>query len=488
MNKIAACLSTALLLLFSAASAGADASGSVDREPEARVAGQERQNVVMVIVDDLRPVLGAYGDKNAHTPHIDALAARGVTFRHAYANVPVCGASRASMLTGLRPLKERFVDFRARADEDAPGAKTLPQVLRESGYHTMSIGKIFHHRNDTADASWSEPPLSSGVPHATTLNPESKQFAKPNPRVPKRTNGPWYEMADVENEDYPDGKVKEKALAALDRLAAQDEPFFLSVGFIRPHLPFNAPKKFYDLHPEEKFEPFFDRKRPHLAPDSLQAPGEIRTYHFRDYQYNSDAFHVASQRGYYASVSYVDALVGDLAERMRALGLEDNTTVVLLSDHGFHLGEHNFWGKHTLLDDSLRIPLIVAGPQFPRNQTTDALVELVDVFPTVAELTRAEAPANLDGESFLHVLHRPEAAHKTHVFSRFKQGDSVVSEGHIFTSYTTENGQTEEMLFNLHEDPHEQHNVVSDPAHRTTAERLRALLSACTEEQRCATR
>jgi arylsulfatase A-like enzyme len=205
---------------------------------------EKKQNIVMIMVDDLRPVLGVYGDKNAHTPNIDALAAQGITFTQAYANVPVCGASRASMLTGIRPNKTRFIDYKAMAEKDAPGAKSLPQVLRESGYHTMAIGKIFHSSKDLAKESWSETVQSAGMSHAVSLNPNSKGFVKGSIKKKGPSKGPWYEIADVADEAYPDGKVKDKAIKALSMLSEQEAPFFLSVGFIRPHLPFYAPKKY----------------------------------------------------------------------------------------------------------------------------------------------------------------------------------------------------------------------------------------------------
>lgn len=446
----------------------------------------QKQNIVMIIVDDLRPVLGVYGDKNAYTPNIDALAVQGITFNQAYANVPVCGASRASMLTGIRPNKTRFIDYKAKAEKDAPGAKSLPQVLRESGYHTMGIGKIFHNSKDLAKVSWSEKLQNAGMGHATRLNPDSENYLKTT-KFNKRGNGPWYETMDVADEAYPDGKVKEKALKALTRLAKQEQPFFLSVGFIRPHLPFYAPKKYYDLHPREKFSPFFDRNKPRNAPKSLNGSGEIHTYHFKDYTYNSDAFHVSSLQGYYASVSYIDALVGDVIAQIDSLGLRDNTTIMLISDHGFNLGEHNFWTKHTMLETSLRIPMIVAGPNIAQNEKTDALVELVDVFPTITEITQVNPPATVQGQSFVKSLQNASVNHKKQIYSRFKKGDSVVNDDYIFTSYTTADNTIEEMLYDHKVDPHETNNVVNEASYQAVATKMRAQLTACITQQQCQT-
>ncbi len=474
----------AMFVYFASACTASKTANNIDTAEAAEI---PRQNIVMIIVDDLRPVIGAYGDKNAHTPNIDALAKQGITFKQAYANVPVCGASRASMLTGLRPTKDRFIDYKAMAEKDVPGAKSLPQVLRESGYYTMAIGKIFHTPRDLADESWSEKLQTSGLPHATTLNPDSAEFMKASRSKKGRANGPWYESADVIDEAYPDGKVKDKALKALTKLAAKEKPFFLGVGFIRPHLPFNAPKKYYDLHPKDKFTPFFHRSKPESAPQSLKGSGEIHSYHFKNYQYNSDAFHVSSLRGYYASVSYIDALVGDVIKQLDNLGLRENTTIILTSDHGFNLGEHNFWTKHTMLDTSLRIPMIIAGPNVTKNQQTDALIELVDIFPTVSEITGVAGPENLAGESFAEVLKKPELTHKQQIYSRFKKGDSVVTGDYIFTSYTTGDNKIEEMLYDHTIDPHETKNVVNEPKYQVIAAKLRTQLTACMQTQQCVT-
>ncbi|WP_342804419.1 sulfatase [Alteromonas sp. M12] len=449
---------------------------------------ENQQNIVLIVVDDLRPVLGAYGDENAVTPNIDALALSGVTFNHAYANVPVCGASRASFLTGLRPTKDRFIDYKTLAEEDAPGAKSLPQTLREFGYSTMAIGKIFHNSGDLAEVSWSEGVHTSGMPHTTSLSLNDFNHAHENQYTSAKTSGiPWYEIADVDDEAYPDGKVKQKALQALTSLAAKQQPFFLSVGFIRPHLPFYAPKQYYELHPPEKFTPFFHRTKPSNSPALLRGSGEIKTYSFGDYSYNSDEFHTASQRGYYASVSYIDALVGDVVDQLEALGMREKTTIILVSDHGFHLGEHNFWTKHTLLKTALRVPLIISGPAVAKNEKTNALIELIDIFPTVMDLAKIPQPNNIDGESFLDVIKNPTLAHKQQIYSRFKEGDSVITEELIFTSYLSGNSKNEEMLFDLSTDPHETVNKVALPEYQNQRAKLKVMLRDCTESRQCIT-
>ncbi|MBU3020418.1 sulfatase [Aestuariibacter sp. A3R04] len=446
-----------------------------------------QHNIVMIIVDDLRPVLGTYGDEKAYTPNIDRLASQGVTFNKAYANVPVCGASRASLLTGLRPTKNRFLNYKTLAEIDAPGAKSLPQVLRENGYRTMAIGKVFHHPRDLADVSWSEGVHTSGMPHTTSLRTDAGIKQDEQLAAPDNTSIPWYESADVDDEDYPDGKVKNKTLEALSFLASKDEPFFLSVGFIRPHLPFYAPKKYYDLHPLEKFSPFFHRTRPSQAPASLHGSGEIKTYSFGDYVYNSDEFHVASKRGYYASVSYVDALVGDVLEQLTFLGLREHTTVIFVSDHGFHLGEHNFWTKHTLLKTALQVPLIIAGPSVAKNEKSDALLELIDIFPTVLDLAKIPKPQHIDGQSFTKVMTAPSNTHKKQVYSRFKNGDSIITDDLIFTTYKADDSRVEEMLYDFTVDPYETINQSATPDYKKHVNALKTMLQNCTKYHQCVT-
>ncbi|GFD90999.1 hypothetical protein KUL152_32250 [Tenacibaculum sp. KUL152] len=242
------------------------------------------------------------------------------------------------------------------------------------------------------------------------------------------------------------------------------------------------------MHPKNKFEPFYHREKPRFSPNGLKGSGEIQTYHFKDYEYNSNDFHVASQRGYYASVSYVDALVGDLIKRISTLGLEENTTVILLSDHGFNLGEHNFWGKHNMLNTALRVPLIIAGPSIAKNQETDVLVELIDIFPTITDMANVSNEIDISGESFTHVLRNPELEHKNQIYSRFKAGDSVVSKDYIYTLYETENNTTEEMLFDLDKDPDETNNIASDPNYLDVKSKLYKLLTTCMRELECQTK
>jgi iduronate 2-sulfatase len=431
-------------------------------------AAPARPNVLFIAIDDLRPALGCYGDKQVKTPHIDRLAAQGVVFTRAYCQVPVCGASRASLMTGILPLPNRFTTHLSRADEDAPGAATLPQVFREAGYTTVSNGKVFHNSADTRDRSWSEPPSGSGQGHSASLDPAAQQTKS----AAGRTR--IYEAPDVPDNAYGDGKVAEKTIADLQRLKAAGKPFFLACGFIRPHLPFYAPKKYWDLYDRSQLVIAPNRQRPADAPTGLRASGEYRSYAFGDYQDGTEEFHRMMRHGYYASTSYVDQLVGDVLASLARLGLADNTIVVLWGDHGWNLGEHDFWGKHNTLNPAIRIPLIVKAPGRAAGKKSGALVGTYDIFPTLCTLAGLPVPATVQGRGFAALLADPKQAFRESVYSRFGKGDAVVTDRFIYTSY----GADGEMLYDLAQDPGEDRNLAGVPAHRATLTAMRGLLAA----------
>jgi arylsulfatase A-like enzyme len=469
----ALCLTVAL----SSCSLSSDVK-SADPQPS------QSPNVLLIMVDDYRIAMGAMGDDRAITPNLDKLAAEGTLFTRAYANVPVCGASRASMMTSVYPHKDRFIDYLANAEREVPEAMTLGQLFKNSGYYTVSNGKVFHSRKDSDEESWSEPAWEPKAKGPAYFSEDSKKYVKPTKRFGNK--GPWYEAAEQPDEVYYDGQVKQKTVSDLTRLAKQDQPFFVAAGFRRPHLPFNAPQKYFDLYKDTDFQPSHLRDKPINAPESLKGSGEIHVYHFKNKPYNSDEFHRLSLLGYYAAVSFIDQQVGDLLATLDELGVRDNTIVVLASDHGFNLGEHNFWGKHNMLNKALQIPLIIDAPNTQSAQKTDALVSLVDIFPTLVELAGLDAPAVLEqqlvGKSMAPLLSNPDAEHKAYVYSRFKQGDTLISHDLIYTEYLTELGQQEAMLFNLTLDPEETINVVAEPQYRADIQRMSAQLAKITQQ------
>lgn len=441
-------------------------------------------NVLFILIDDYRTAMGAMGDPYAITPHLDALASQGVLFNRAYANVPVCGASRASLMTSIYPNKDRFINYLANAEREVPGAATLPSVFKEAGYYTVSNGKVFHDPKDSDEESWSESAWEPKAKGPAFYAEESKQYIKRSERFGDR--GPWYESADKPDDIYYDGQVKIKALADLERLAQREEPFFLAVGFRRPHLPFNAPRKYFDLYKDTDFQPSVLRNKPIGAPDGLKGSGEIHLYHFKDETYNSDEFHRQSLRGYYAAVSFIDQQVGDIISRLDALGLRENTIIVLTSDHGFHLGEYNFWGKHNTLTNALHIPLIIDAPGTAPAAAPNALVSLVDLFPTLLDLGGLESSEDIQnqiiGKSLAPILTAPNSNHKDYVYSRFKQADTVISRDMIYTQYRSASGAQEAMLYDLRHDPNETTNIVADPDYQKDVARLSKRLGVFIKE------
>ncbi len=430
-----------------------------------------RPNILFLFIDDLRPELGCYGSPQVKSPHIDRLAAQGMRFDRAYCQVPVCGASRASLMTGILPTARRFVSYSTYAQRDAPGATTLPQLFRETGYTTLSNGKVFHHRDDCEARSWSEPAWSAGA-HDESHDPDTIRLKS------KRGRGRIYESPDVADDAYPDGRVALKTIADLQRLKHSGKPFFLACGFTRPHLPFYAPKRYWDLYGRDTIQIAGNRSRPEGAPGELKGSGEFRSYHLADFDENSDDFHRMMRHGYLACVSYVDKLVGDVLAELDRLDLSGSTIVVLWGDHGWHLGEHEFWGKHNTMHLSTRVPLIVRVPGRQSGHTA-ALVETTDLYPTLCALAGLAVPETAQGRSFAALLDQPGQPFREVAYSRFMNGDAVISGRFNYTSY---NRGKAEMLYDLDKDPDENRNVANDPEYQEAVAKMRKLLAQRQDE------
>ena len=434
-------------------------------------AESSRPNVLFIAVDDLRPELACYGKQHIHSPSIDRLAASGVLFERAYCMVPTCGASRASLMTGIRPARNRFVTYQTWAEKDAPGITTLNTQFHTNGYFTRSLGKVFHHPTDNAKG-WSEPAWRpKDVPWYRRS--ENAKLHEQRQKQGSRTRGPAWESADVDDNAYADGVLAEQAIADLQRLRSGDEPFFLAVGFFKPHLPFIAPQKYWDLYDREQIRIPDNYHPPKDAPaESIHSSGELRAYAGIPAKGPvSDETARNLIHGYYACVSYTDAQIGRLLDELDRLKLADNTVVVLWGDHGWNLGEHTLWCKHSCYETSMQIPLIVRAPGIDGGQKRSGLIETIDLYPTLCELAGLPKPDHLQGQSFATLLRDPNADWKTAAVGRFGNGDTIRTDGFRFTEYRDGKGKlTSRMLYDHKTDHGENANVAA--AEKATAAEL----------------
>ena len=431
--------------------------------PKQTTNAQGQYNVLFISVDDLRPLLGCYGYPEMHTPNIDALAERGTLFNHAYCQNPLCHPSRTSMLTGLRPETTGVLSNAVNFREKLPDAVTLPQHFKTFGYHTQSIGKIEHNALARDDAySWSVP---SWVPFWISTDPLLI---------------PAWQSLDVEDNDLPDGKIAEQAVTVLTEL--QHTQFFLAVGFEKPHLPFQAPKKYYELYTQQDFTlpptSTLPTDAPTIANNKL---GGLREYKdIPDKGPLSDEKILELIRAYAASTSYMDAQVGRVLQQLDTLGLSENTVIAFVGDHGFHLGEHGTWRKNTLFEVALRSPMIISVPGQQPNRT-DALTELVDIYPTLCETCQLPVPSQLEGVSLMPVIEKPERPWKTAAFSQLSRagvrGRSMRTAQYRYTEWGG-NARHGRELYDYDADPDETVNIANLPENTELVARLSEQLRA----------
>ena len=448
----------------------------------------EKPNVLLILVDDLKPTLGCYGDPHAKTPHIDELAARGMRFDLAYCNQAVCAPSRFTLMLGAHSTSTGLYGLGSNLRKTIPAAVTLPQhFAKHGGYRTESLGKIFHigHGNQGDPDSFSVPHFKEKV--IEYVDPASKPGGKltreeamfqNRPAPPGGMNalprGAAFESPEVADDAYADGRVAAEAIrrleAAKKRIDDDGTPFFIAAGFARPHLPFSAPKKYWDLYDPNKLPLAENSDLPAGSPRvAHKRGGEIRNYFpVPDKDRPEEKIDRALARqlvhGYFASTSYVDAQIGKVIRALDRLGLSKNTIVVLWGDHGFHLGDLGIWTKHTNYEQANRIPILIAAPGVTRaNGSTKQLAESVDIFPTLAELAGLPAPAGpqpIDGVSLVPVLKDPSARvrdHAYHAYPKGKLGRAIRTQRYRLVEWGNE---TE--LYDYLEDPLESKNHASE--------------------------
>lgn len=404
---------------------------------------KQKPNILFLAIDDLRPALGCYDDANAITPNIDRLAAKGLQFDRAYCQVAVCNPCRASLMTGLRPDNLGVWTLPIHFREAKPDAVTLPQWLRKSGYTAVGHGKIFH--NPTPDPqSWSEPvekrpSLDYPYPDGTRDKIKAANESLPSDDWRKnKMRGPATAAPECEDNELLDGFRTDVAISDLRRLGKTKEPFFLAMGYVRPHLAWIAPKKYWDMHDVEKFPVLTDQVvNPNTPPYAMFSNSEMRHYvDLIDFPDPWDEERApASQvkhllHSYYACVSYVDTQVGRVLDALEEEGLADNTIIVLWSDHGWKLGEYGAWGKRTNYEIDTRVPMIISIPGMQNaGKRTMQVVELLDLYPTLCDLAGIDAPSFVDGKSLRPVIEdveKPIHAGAISQYYRKKDDDEVM--------------------------------------------------------------
>jgi arylsulfatase A-like enzyme len=434
-------------------------AGACSNRGNEKASPPEKPNILFIAVDDLRPELGCFGNTIIRSPNIDRLASQSVMFRKAYCNVPVSGASRASLLTGTRPLSYRFLSFDTWADKDYPEAVSLPAWFRKNGYYSVGLSKVFHNMGDGREA-WDEEwrPSAPGTwrNYATEQNLAIDADTK--------RGMPW-ECADVHDTLYYDGKTAQKAVKYIREFGRSGKPFFLAVGFLKPHLPFNAPEKYWNLYNPEEIGVAENPEPPAGAPrQAIHNWGELRNY-FSIPEKGPLPDSVANRlrHGYYASVSYTDAQIGILLDELEASGLLENTIIVLWGDHGWNLGEHGLWCKHCNFNTSLNAPLIIKVPGLTKGDENESITEYIDIYPTLCELAGLPLPEHLEGASLLPRLKNPGKHETDYAVCKFNNGVTLVGENYFYTEWLNKNDSAmARMLYDHSTDPEENFNIAEN--------------------------
>ena len=479
----------------------------------------DRPNILFIAVDDLRPEFGAYGADYIKSPNLDRLAKSGMTFKRAYCQQAVCSPTRSSLMTGTRPDTTKVWDLFTHFRTALPDVVTLAQHFKNYGYFTQGMGKIYHGGYDDP-VSWSTPwqtPKAApyALPENVKLNERRREIdpddepaatkakgkgqgkAKAKAKTDQaalsaagasssavNSRGPAFESADVPDNFYQDGKVAELALTTLQAMSKKNEPFFLAVGFVKPHLPFVSPKKYWDLYDPAKIELAPNKFRPKDAPEyAILAGGELRNYHGIPTTSIPDDLARQLKHGYYAAISYMDAQVGKLLDELDRLDLRKNTIVILWGDHGWKLGEHDAWCKHSNSENDTNAPLLLSVPGMKHaGAPTNSFVEFVDIYPTLADLAGLPLPKHLEGLSFKPLLEDPKRPWKQAAFSQYPRGQkgglmgySMRTERYRLTVWVGRDDHSKIDAIELYDellDPQENSNIAKVPGNGELVEKL----------------
>lgn len=421
-------------------------------------AADSRPNILLIAVDDLRDTLGCYGNTAVKTPHIDRLAERAVRFERAYVQYPVCNSSRTSFLTGLRPDQTGVTDNSTLMRDKLPDVVTFPQLLKEQGFQSAAFGKIFHlggGRNASLREKWMDLPKSWHSAEAFRATETGSRKLAGRNLTDDKLNWCHWGMMDGGDDDQPDGQIASAVIAKIESLG--DQPWIIGAGFMKPHDPFVAPKKYFELYTEDSLELYRDPADQTPAPPLAAGFGGYG----EAFGKFTDDERLEFLRAYYACTSFMDTQVGRVLDTLDRLELWDNTVVIFLGDHGYHLGEREWWNKNTLFDRSCRAPLIIAAPGIEPG-TALGLVEFVDLYPTITELCGMTPPAGLAGQSLRPILYDPAHSGKPAAFTVVtrgpqQRGDSIRTDRWRYTEWS--DGERE--LYDHDSDPEETRNVVA---------------------------
>ena len=471
---------------------------------------KEKLNVLILNVDDLKPTLGCYGDDIAKTPNIDSLAKQGTVMLSNYCQQAVCAATRVSMYTGMRPDSTGVHDLHTFMRDVNPNILTLPQYLKQNGYTSVGYGKILHGaKNDDQPHSWTERydkelPYNSEYPapvigkfQSPQLHTLQTEYMKKNKRfsqgkflatLKKSNQYPATEALDLPDDAYPDGAVANGGISSLQKFAKSKEPFSLVLGFRKPHLPFAAPKKYWDMYEANRFQLAAHQENSKNGLSyALLTYGELGGYAGFE---TGKVVPKDKQRelihGYYACISFVDAQIGRVMSELKRLNLVKNTVVVLWGDHGWHLGDHGLWCKHSNFEQATAAPLIISAPGMTKNQQTTSQTEFVDIFPTICELLDLKAPTQLEGDSLVPILKDATQSVKDYSVSQYPRRGAVgyslrsgryravfwMKRGVLsFSDFSQQNIQGLE-IYDYKNDPQETVNQAGNPEYKSVKEKM----------------
>jgi arylsulfatase A-like enzyme len=485
-------------------------------------AQSQKKNILFIAIDDMKPILGAYGDDFAISPNIDKLADEGVVFDNNHCQYAVCGPSRASLLSGQRPDQTKILDLKTKIRAKRPNVTTLPQHFKQSGYNTYGVGKIYDPRSvdkKQDEPSWTKYILPNQLKyHEGYKGPELSYYQKPENRkriaelrkeaidkeIPKKKRNkyimkrfkPAYENADVPDDAYQDGAIVNSGIELMKEAKNNGKPFFLAVGFKRPHLPFNAPTKYWDMYDESKV-PLAEFQQKVLGgyKKAYHSSPELRTYNIPGYTYEieqglvkiPEKYQRTLIHGYYAATTYIDAQVGKLMAELKKQGLDKNTIVILWGDHGWHLGDHSLWNKHSDFEQATRSPMIIMDPSIGKKITVTTPTEFVDIYPTLCDLAGIDAPNNLAGTTLKPLIDGSKTRVKKYAVSEITRGKIIgytlrydryrlttwVGNNPRYAKKLNKNNILAEELYDYKTDPLETVNLAKDPKYKDIIKELR---------------